>query len=280
MGVRGTAIAAAALAALGWSAATAAAQGVSEQRVRAAVGDATRGLGQAVAGGSPLTGPAGTTGGLGHFVVSAGASVTRVDIEDPQRPSGTVAFWLPTAALSAAVGILDGVDSGGPIGGLGAVDVLGRVGLVTARDEIEDSEKRYMLGARVGILRESAVAPALSVSLERSWTDEIAYGSPDEVSFGGEVTVTSVRAEIAKGFLLVAPYAGVGIDRTRIEAAYAIPAELSTNGQEIHGSIDPSSSHQTLYGGIDLSLLVLTGSIEAGVYDGGGYAAVAIRAGL
>lgn len=279
MGVRTWAIAVGAAATLGWNAA-ASAQEVSEQRIRAAIDDAARGLGQAVAGGSPLIAPAGTTGGLGRFLVSVGMAVTRVDIEDPQRPSGTTDFFLPTAGISAAVGILDGVDSGGAIGGLGSVDVMGRVGLITARDEIEDSEKRYMVGARLGLLRESGILPAVSLSLARSWTDEIAYGEPDDVSFRGEVAVTSVRAEIAKGFLLVAPYAGAGIDRTRIEASYSIPAGLSTSGQEIRGSIEPSSSHHTVYGGLDLSLLALTASVEAGVYDGGGYAAVAVRTGL
>ncbi|HUF89561.1 MAG TPA: hypothetical protein VMR66_06230 [Gemmatimonadota bacterium] len=277
--MRTWAIAAAAAATLGWSAA-ASAQEVSEQRIRAAIDDAARGLGQAVAGGSPLIAPAGTTGGLGRFLVSVGMSVTRVDIEDPQRPSGTTDFLLPTAGISAAVGILDGIDSGGAIGGLGSVDVMGRVGLITARDEIEDSEKRYMVGARLGLLRESGILPAVSLSLARSWTDEIAYGEADDVSFRGEVAVTSVRAEIAKRFLLVAPYAGAGIDRTRIEASYSIPASLSTSGQEIRGSIEPSSSHHTVYGGLDLSLLALTASVEAGVYDGGGYAAVAVRTGL
>ena len=40
------------------STAEAAAQEISEQRVRAAVEDAARGLGQTVAGGSPMTAPA------------------------------------------------------------------------------------------------------------------------------------------------------------------------------------------------------------------------------
>lgn len=280
MGVRTTAMAAVLSATLAWSAAEASAQGISEQRIRAAIDDAARGLGQAVAGGSPLIAPAGTTGGLGRFLVSVGVSVTRVDIEDPQRSSGTTDFFLPTAGISAAVGILDGVDSGGAIGGLGSVDVMGRVGLITARDEIEESEKRYMVGARLGLLRESAILPAVSVSLARSWTDEISYGEPDDASFRGEIAVTSVRAEIAKRFLLVAPYAGAGIDRTRIEASYSIPAGLSTSGQEVSGSIEPSSSHHTVYGGLDLSLLALTASVEAGIYDGGGYAAVAVRTGL
>lgn len=261
--------------ALAW-AADAAAQDISEQRVRAAVDDAARGLGQTVAGGSPMTAPAGTTGGLGHFLASVGVGVTRVEIEDPQRSSGTADFFLPTAGARIAVGVSSGIGGGG----LGSLDLLGRVGIVTARDRIEDAANVYGVGIRVGLLGETPLTPAASVSFERAWTEEIAFGQPDEVSFRGDVDVTSVRADLSKEFLLVSPYVGIGLDRTRIDASYSIPAELSTAGQDIEGSIDPSSTHQTLYAGIDLSLLLLTASVEGGIYDGGAFAAVAIRAGI
>jgi hypothetical protein len=273
MGVRAAVVL---VCAIGWAVETAA-QDVSEQRVRAAVDDAARGLGQTVAGGSPMTAPAGTTGGLGHFLASVGVGVTRVEIEDPERSSGTADFFLPTAGARLAVGVSDGIVPGG----FGSVDLLGRVGILTARDRIEDATNVYGLGIRVGVLAESPLTPAVSISLERAWTEEIAFGEPDEVSFRGDVDVTSVRADLSKEFLLVSPYVGIGLDRTRIDASYSIPAELSTAGQDIQGSVDPASTHQTLYAGIDLSLLLLTASVEGGVYDdGGAFAAVAIRAGL
>lgn len=255
-------------------------QEVSEQRVRAAIDDGARGLGQAVAGGSPLTGPAGTTGGLGHFLVSAGIGVTRVEIEDPQRPAGTVDFLLPGAGVRAALGISGGIAPGSAVGGFGAVDVLGRAGVLAARERIEDATSVFGLGVRLGLLEETALSPALSVSLMRAWTEEIAYGEPDEISFRGDVATTSLRADLSKSLVFLSPYAGVGIDRTRIEAEYTIPAGLSTTGQAVAGSVEPSSSHHTVYAGIDLSLLLLTASVEGGVYDGGAFAAVAVRASL
>jgi hypothetical protein len=258
----------------------ASAQEISEQRVRAAVDDAARGLGQSVAGGSPMTAPAATTGGLGHFLASIGIGVTRIDIEDPQRESGTVEFLLPTAGARFAVGLTSGLASEGPIGGAGAIDLLGRVGIVTARDEIEDASKLYGIGVRVALLGETPLTPAVSVALEQAWTEEIVYGEPDEVSFRGDVAVTSLRADISKDLVLLSPYAGAGIDRTRIDASYVIPAELSTLGTEIRGSIDPAGTHHVFYVGTDLSLLLLTASIEGGVYDGGAFATLAIRAGI
>jgi hypothetical protein len=256
------------------------AQEISEQRVRAAVDDAARGLGQSVAGGSPMTAPAATTGGLGHFLASIGIGVTRIDIEDPQRESGTVEFLLPTAGARFAVGLTSGLASEGPIGGAGAIDLLGRVGIVTARDEIEDASKLYGIGVRAALLGETPLTPAVSVALEQAWTEEIVYGEPDEVSFRGDVAVSSLRADISKDLVLLSPYAGAGIDRTRIDASYVIPAELSTLGTEIRGSIDPASTHHVFYVGTDLSLLLLTASIEGGVYDGGAFATLAIRAGI
>jgi opacity protein-like surface antigen len=262
--------------AVAWSA-EATAQEISEQRVRAAIEDAARGLGQTVAGGSPMTAPAATTGGLGHFLASVGVGVTRVEIEDPQRSSGTADFFLPTAGARIAVGVSDGIGAGG---GLGSVDLLGRAGILTARDRIADATNVYGLGIRVGLLGETPLTPAASVSLERAWTEEIAFGEPDEVSFRGDIGVTSIRADLSKAFLLVSPYVGIGLDRTRVDASYSIPEDLSTAGRDIQGSIDPSSTHQTLYAGIDLSLLLLAASVEGGVYDGGAFAAFAVRAGL
>jgi hypothetical protein len=265
---------------IAWVAGGARAQEVSEGRVREAVDDAARGLGQTVAGGSPLTAPAATTGGLGHFLASFGVGVTRVDVEDPQRPSGTVEFFLPSAGARVAVGLTGGVAPAGALAGTGSIDVLGRAGILAARDEIEDATRIYGLGVRVGLLGETALTPAVSLALERAWTGEIVYGEPDEVSFRGDVAVTSLRVDVSKRLVLLAPYAGAGIDRTRIDASYTIPAELSTLGEEIHGDFDPASTHHVYYAGTDLSLLLLTASIEAGLYDGGAFAAFAVRAGL
>ena len=206
--------------------------------------------------------------------------MTRVEFEDPQRDSGSVDFFLPTAGARLAIGITDGIASTGPVPGLGAVDFLGRVGALTARDEIEDAATTYGLGLRVGILGETALTPAISVSLLRTWTEEIVYGDPVEVSFRGDLTVTSLRADLSKSFVFLSPYVGIGFDRTGIDASYAIPAELSTSGDDIEGSMDPSSTHQAVYAGIDLSLLVLTASIEGGIYDEGAFAALAVRAGF
>ncbi|HUP18761.1 MAG TPA: hypothetical protein VM778_02275, partial [Gemmatimonadota bacterium] len=148
---------------------------VSEERVRAAIEDATRGLGQAIAGGSPLAGPSPALGGPGHFSLGAGATVTLAEIEDPTRSEGTVDFALPTGAASAAIGLWDGADLGPGLGGFGALDLIGRAGVVVAREDIEENAPLYAVGLRLGILREGAAVPAVTVSAYRTWVDDLGW---------------------------------------------------------------------------------------------------------
>lgn len=248
---------------------------VSEARVRAAIDDGARGLGQAVAGGSAVTGPAATTGGLGHFRAGVAATVTAVEIEDPQRSSGTVDFLLPVGTVHAALGLWNGVD------GTGAVDLVGRAGPVLTLDEVAESAPLYSLGARVGVVEEGLLWPAVSVTAFRSWVDELRYGEDgDDIRFSGDVRSVSGRIDVSKRFLVATPYAGAGFDRTEIAADYTIPASRSTGDREIRGTIETSGTHHKLYAGVELALLLLSVVVEIGSYDGGAFGALGLRLGL
>ncbi|MFN2384393.1 MAG: hypothetical protein ABR559_09070 [Gemmatimonadota bacterium] len=260
----------------------AAAQQVSERRVRAALEDVARGLGQAVAGGSPLTAPAATTGGLGHFHLGASGALTRLEIEDPQRDSGTLRFVLPVGTANAALGLWKGWSLAPGISGTGALDLIGRAGPVVARQDLADNALLFAAGLRVGLLGEGTVAPAVSVSAFRAWTERLEYGDPagDDVSFSGEVSTVSLRADLSKALLFLTPYAGAGIDRTQLDAAYRIPPSSGSDGPEIQGRVEPSSTHQKFYAGLQFGLLALSASVEIGVYDGGGFGAAGLRLGF
>ena len=257
-----------------WGVATpAAGQTVSELRVRTAIDDAARGLGQAIAGGSPLTGPASTTGGLGGFRIGASLGVTNVGILDPRRPTGDVDLHVPTGMLNGALGLW------GP--GLGSVDVIGRAGVLTGTGELEGSVGLLALGGRVTILDESIVVPALTASVFRSWVTGLDFEEfdSDVVSYNADVNSLSFRLDASKGFVLLTPYAGVGVDRTEIEAQYRIPLGNSTGGVEINGDIETSSTHGKVYAGLELALTPLGFAIEAGRYDGGWFGAIGVRLG-
>jgi hypothetical protein len=248
-------------------------QGVSELRVRTAIEDASRGLGQTIAGGSPLTGPAPTTGGLGGFRVGAALGVTNVGILDPRRPTGDVDFHVPMGVLNGAVGLW------GP--GLGSVDIMGRAGVLTGTGDLEGSAGLLALGGRVAILDESIAMPALTASVFRSWVTGLDFEEIDSdlVSYNADVSSWSFRLDVSKAFVLVTPYAGVGIDRTDIDAAYRIPLDSSTGGVEINGDLETSSTHGKVYLGMELGLTPLGLAIEGGTYDGGWFAAVGTRIG-
>ncbi len=221
-------------------------QVVSELRVRTAIEDASRGLGQAIAGGSPLTGPAPTTGGLGGFRIGAALGVTNVGILDPRRSTGDVDFHVPMGVLNGAVGLW------GP--GFGSVDVMGRAGVLTGAGDLEGSVGLLALGGRVAILDESIVMPALTASIFRSWVTGLDFEEfdSDVVSYNADVTSWSFRLDVSKAFVLLTPYAGVGVDRTEIDAAYRIPLGSSTGGVEINGDIKTSSTHGKMYLGLEL----------------------------
>jgi len=259
---------------LAWGAATSAdGQTVSELRVRAAIEDASRGLGQAIAGGSPLTGPAPTMGGLGGFRIGAALGLTKVGILDPRRSTGDVDFHVPMGMLNGAVGLW------GP--GTGSVDVIGRAGVLTGTGDLEGSVCLLALGGRVSILDESIAIPAITASVFRSWVTGLDFEEfdSDVVSYNADVNSLSFRLDVSKGLVLLTPYAGVGVDRTEIKADYRIPLGSSTGGAEIRGDIETSSTHGKVYGGLELGLALLGFAIEVGRYDGGWFGAVGARLG-
>lgn len=250
-------------------AAQAPAQGVSEARVRDAIDDAVAGLGQALGGGSPLTGPAATTGGLGSLRAGIALGLSVAEIEDPRRSAGELDVRLPVGSVNAALGLTRGID------------VLGKAGAVVAGDDYEALALELGLGARVGLIRGAAGLPDVSASLYRTWVDGLEYGDleDDDVAFDADVVTWSARVDASKAFGVVAPYVGAGLDRTSVDARYRIPAGRSTGGQEIEGEVDAGGTDGKAYAGIELNLLVLRAAAEVGRAPSGAFFGVAIRIG-
>lgn len=244
-------------------------QAVGEARVRDAIDDAVDGLGQALGGGSPLTGPAATTGGPLALRAGLDFGLSVAEVEDPRRPAGEIDVALPVGGAHAALGLTRGID------------VLGKAGLVAAGDDYEALALKLGLGARVALLRDRVTLPDLSVSLYRTWVDGLEYGDlgEDEIAFEADVATWSLRLDASKSFAVVTPYAGVGLDRTGVDADYRIPLGLSTGGQEIRGAVDADGTHGKAYAGLELDLLVLRASFEAGTAASGPFFGVAVGIG-
>jgi hypothetical protein len=210
---------------------------------------------------------------LGGFQIGAALGVTNVDILDPRRSTGDVDFHVPMGVLNGAVGLW------GP--GLGSVDVMGRAGVLTGTGDLDGSVGLLALGGRVAILDESIAMPALTASIFRSWVTGLDFEEfdSDVVSYNADVTSWSFRLDVSKVFVLLTPYAGVGVDRTEINAEYHIPLGSSTGGVEINGDVATSSTHGKVYLGLELGLTPLGFAIEGGSYGGGWFAAVGTRIG-
>lgn len=248
---------------------TAAGQTVSEARVREAIDDAVAGLGQGLGGGSPVTGPAATTGGPLALRTGLDFGLNVAEVEDPRRPAGEVDVALPVAGVHAALGLTP------------RIDVLGKVGLMAAGDDYEALALKLGLGARVALLRDRVALPDISVSVYRTWVDGLEYGDlgEDEIAFEADVATWSLRLDASKSFAVVTPYAGVGLDRTGVDADYRIPSGRSTGGQEIRGAVDADGTHGKAYAGLELDLLVLRAAFEAGSGGSGPFFGVALGIG-
>jgi len=241
-------------------------QAVSEARVRDAIDDAVDGLGQALGGGSALTGPATPTGGLGAFRLNAALGLSDAEIEDPRRPAGRIDVALPVGTVNGAVGVTR------------TIDVLGKAGAVAAGDDYEAIALELGLGVRVGILPGGLTLPDVSASFWRTWVDGLEYGDPggNEVGFDADITTWSARVDAAKSFGVLTPFVGAGFDRTGVDARYRIPAGSSTGGEEIEGSIDSSGTQAKAYTGLELNLLVLRAAVEVGRGSSGTFVGVAL----
>ncbi len=225
-------------------------------------------LGIAIAGGNPTPGALGAGGGrlFGLPGVSASFRLNVASVHLPEitqerdvdaPPPLTEALSVVTVALgaTASVGITQGV------GGVGALDLLGNATYLPfdlVNREVyktESAQFAWGVGARVGLLRESAGLPGVAVSVMRRQAGGVQVGNvcegrdlPDPISTEsppttlcradgdvGDVNVDlagwSTRGMVGKTVGPVGLAAGVGYDRYESDVALSVRGELSGSGQ-------------------------------------------------
>lgn len=189
-------------------------------------------VGVALSGGNVLPGEGGALGGWGKR--SAVLRVTMVDGAVPARAVALTASGGPVASdfgaqrapvpvpsLDVAVGVFRGVPVG--LTNVGGIDLLGSLTFLprVARDELrvagEGSAFAGSIGARLGILQESAAVPgvAFSVMRRRLPPTSVRYRTADDTLgvFGARTASTVLRLTANKRFGVVAIGGGVGQDR-------------------------------------------------------------------
>ena len=204
-------------------------------------------LGALVAGGNTELGRGGATGGLGHFSLGVRANALRSPVPQVQdlalSPVGPVrsqvgveGAWVGFPVADAAVGVFGGVPLG--ITSVGAVDVLVNAAYVpnVTQEQVAirttGGSFKLGLGARVGLLRETALVPGVSVSvLRRSLpTTSVTATTDHGDTFGireARVRADSWRLTASKNLVIVALAVGIGEDRYTTRGD--LEAELSPN---------------------------------------------------
>ena len=175
---------------------------------------------------------------------------------------------------SVAVGVLDGFSLMPTVGGILSLDLLasGSLLFLNESDGFLGNEGLVSVGGRVGIFRESFNLPGVTVSVMRSfgqqvdWTDAV---SGEQIDTG--ISTTSVRAIIGKDFFTLAVLAGFRWNWDHGEMRVQVPDPTIPGGQGI-GFVDDLTTRRSVYfGGVSITRLVWTLSLEGGWvggYDG------------
>lgn len=258
----------------------------SAQRVCEAAVDGTRAfhpvIGVLISGGNPTIGSAGALGGLGHASLTVRANAVEVVLPDLAYNGSNTAvpagekFWAPAPLIEGVLGIYKGVGAG-----LLAVDLLGSAQLLPTDQinhltvdagarKVGDTAIGLGYGARIGLLRETGLLPAVSVSIMRRDIPQIIYGdvpAGDRYSYGVDLHATNLRLVASKRLLLFDLAGGFGWDKYTGDAVIRFRDPITGIPQPaVPVELDNSRVLTFVNAGMSLSVVRLTGEVG---YQGG-----------
>ena len=246
-------------------------------------------IGVILAGGNATQGLASTVGGLGHFSVGVRGngldmSLPQVDRVTPNTRGARQDLYpveqklLGGATADLAVGVLKGFSTSG----FGSADVLVSATWLPSYNgtSIEVKEPggsfKLGLGAKVGLLRESATRPGISVSylVRETPRVDITAKSGDDRLFLNDVSVKakSWRAVAAKKFLFLGLGAGFGQDAYDSNADITVsvaPRQATQGGTGGPISLTQSLTRNNVFATAWLASTVLRIVGEVGRVSGG-----------
>jgi len=234
--------------------------------------------GLAVAGGNPVLGSGGATGRLWSFSVTLRVNGFSLSVPDFSNVSSGGAvpeddeILAPAPVIEANVGLFRGLDSG-----LLALDLLAAAQLVPNEDiadgiRVDPDAARVGpvalglgFGARIGVLAERDLMPALAVSVMRRTVPRVGYGdldAGDEVAADVDLRATTLRVTAGKRLAIVTVAAGFGWSRYTGDALAAYdagtgPGESGTIGLDL----DQTRAMYFLDAGLDFGLVRIVGEI-------------------
>ncbi len=243
-------------------------------------------LALAAAGGAPLLGNASTLGmRLGstpRVAVQLRASGARLTMPAVGAGNGQSSL---ASSLDAdgAVALYNGLSPAPTVGGVGAVDLLGSLGVVSGGgDRVHGTPATFGIGARLGILRESFTVPGVSVSAMIRRTGSLTAIGPDSATARfSHIADWALRATVGKRLFPLNTLVGVGLDRTSGDVTITEPpctGNCSLVGQN-PVTAPLTQTRATFFGDLTWTSLVFNATAELGWQRGGSPAASAFPTG-
>lgn len=215
------------------------------------------------AGGNVAGGGANTLGSMGHFSIGLDGSVVRPGISGEDYTAG---------GYSAVVrlGVMSGFTLGPGLHGTGSLDFFLKGGQMFLNADIPTDVGHLGGGARLGILRNSILAPAVSVTVSYHTTSnlQIITNRADILKPSADFSTWAVRADISKNLFFITPYAGAGFNTSEIE--------VTTSGARTADD----KTREIFYGGVEWNIMILHLGAEIGRSGGDTYGKVGARIAL
>ena len=246
-------------------------------------------LGIVLSGGNPVPWTASTLGmrlgSLPRLSLAARVTAAPIDLPAIERAASDsdVEFGVASIAADASVGVFPGFALGPTVGGFGALDVLGSVGMVPLPGDEGFQDKSpftWAAGARLGLLRESFTAPGVSLSAMYRALGDISYGNVETGLIGGEgdtffrvseYYVTSLRGVVGKRLLGFGLTAGAGYDWYRGDVLIRVrDPSLTTPNRIREIQQDGVKTNRTsLFANASYTFLLVSVVAEGGWQQGG-----------
>ena len=240
-----------------------------------------RTLGVLVSGCNLTASSANTLGGWPHFSVGVSGTLSHPSFRVGSVSSGSLAAIL-------RVGVLEGVDLGPSVHGLGSMDLYLRLGTLITNGRESANVNIWGLGTRIGILRNSILSPAVSISAGYHRTGSFSLAKVIHGTHPGpqdaDISTWSLRCELSKNLFLLTPVAGVGLNRNRIKSTRTgIPTGSGPSGLNPNiNYFDPQGFEVTrkdliYYAGVEWNFFLMRVGLELGRTGGETFGGLGLR---